>query len=210
MTTRPPYIVLEGTDGCGKDTQAELLCNWFREQGFDPLLLNEPDDSLPTGQLLRQMLRNGTYPKAHAAMFLADRMAMLPERVTPALDSGRPVVCCRSFLSTLVYQQEHWPLDWLFTLHAQLPEKPTHLIVLDIPAEESMARIGKRGGPTDCYEKLEIQRRVRQRYCDVMNDRRLVQKVFRGDSVCLATIDGNRTINEIQDHLRSLCREETT
>lgn len=202
MSARAPYIILEGPDGCGKDTQGELLCKWFEERGQNPLLLNEPDDSLPTGALLRLMLRSGTHVKAHAAMFLADRMAMLPARVTPARDAGRPVVCCRSFLSTLVYQQENWPLEWLFRIHEQLPEKPTHLFVLDIPAEESMRRISLRGGVTDCYEKLEIQRRVQKRYLEVMADPRL--RDLLGPEATSAVCDGTGPIEGVQAALRSL------
>jgi len=195
-----PYVALEGPDGSGKDSQADLLCDWFREQGLDPLRLNEPDATLPTGQLLRQMLKDGTYVKAHAAMFLADRMAMLSERVTPALKAGRPVVCARSFLSTLVYQQESWPLDWLFAIHEMLPERPTHIFILDIPPEAGLERTRKRAGHAEFYEKVEVLARVRQRYLDIIDSDRLATML--GPGTDRAVVNADRPIDAIQADLR--------
>jgi dTMP kinase len=160
------YVVLDGIDGCGKDTQGDRL--FQRLQGVGPCLrVNEPDSSLPTGQLLRQMLKDGTYIEAHAAMFLADRMAMLATKVRPFLSSGGSVVSVRSFVSTLVYQQENWPLDWLLNIHKQLPCKPTHLILLDLDPEVALQRATRRPGHMEFYEKLEVQQRNRQRYLDL-------------------------------------------
>jgi len=35
------FITLEGIDGCGKTTQAELLANYLRDQGYDVLATRE-------------------------------------------------------------------------------------------------------------------------------------------------------------------------
>jgi dTMP kinase len=158
------YVILEGIDGTGKDTQADLLTDRL---GSDTLRVNEPDSSLPTGKLLRQMLKDGTYVEAHAAMFLADRMALLSTKVRPALEAGQDVVSVRSWMSTLVYQQENWPLDWLVDIHRQLPAKATHLIVLDLAPKVALGRATRRPGHNEFYEKLEIQQRNRERYLDI-------------------------------------------
>ena len=161
------YIIIEGIDGSGKDTQGDLLAELLSTVGKETLRVNEPDDSLPTGKLLRQMLKDGSYVEAHAAMFLADRMAMLATKVRPALDAGQAVVSVRSWMSTLVYQQENWPLAWLFDIHRQLPCKATHLIVLDLDPEVALQRATRRPGHNEFYEKLDIQKRNRKRYLDI-------------------------------------------
>lgn len=158
------YIVFEGIDGTGKDTQADLLANLL---GPGTLRVSEPDASLPTGNLLRAMLKEGNYIEAHAALFLADRMAMLSEKVRPALKAGNDVVSVRSWMSTLVYQQEHWPLAWLKDLHRQLPSKATHLIVLDMDPEIALSRAIARPGHNEFYEKLDVLKRNRKRYLDL-------------------------------------------
>lgn len=171
------YALLEGPDGSGKDTQALLLARALTDVGLNPLLVREPCDDLPTGRLLRQLLKSGEFPEAHAGLFMADRMALQTRIIKPAIEAGRPVVSIRSFLSTLAYQQENWPLDWLLDLHRMLPVQPSHVLILDIDPEEGMRRRTGRelagGAAPEVYEKIEIQRRVRQRYFDLLSHERL-------------------------------------
>lgn len=164
---QPEYICIEGIDGCGKDTQVDMLVEAWKDAGRNPLRVNEPDETLPTGKLLRQLLKSGEYPETHAPLFVADRMALLTNKVAPALAAGRPVVSSRSFVSTLVFQQENWPLDWLLHLHAKLPVKADLIFILDLDPEVALGRVGSRGGHKEVYEKLDIMKRCRQRYLDI-------------------------------------------
>jgi len=188
------YIIIEGIDGCGKDTQGDRLYGRLLATSGPALRVNEPDDTLPTGKLLRQMLKEGTYVEAHAAMFLADRMAMLATRVRPVLEAGGDVVSVRSFISTLVYQQENWPLPWLWDIHRQLPCKPTHLFLLDLDPEVALARATKRPGHMEFYEKLDIQKRNRMRYLSIVSK---VQE-FMAPGGVVVVIDANGTPDEVE------------
>jgi dTMP kinase len=163
-----PYILIEGTDGSGKDTQADLLVTRLEELGLNPLRVAEPCEDLPTGKLLRQLLASGEHREAHAALFLADRMALQAQQVVPALEAGRPVISVRSFLSTLVYQQENWPLDWLIEIHKQMLVKPDVVVWLDVDPEVGLDRVGKRASTKEVYEKIDIQQRNRGRYRDLL------------------------------------------
>lgn len=185
------YYVFEGIDGCGKDTQADLLTTYLRDKednlpfvtnaegipskplAKSVLRLNEPNDSLPTGKLLRECLKAGTYPQAHAAMFLADRLALHFTRILPSLQNGHHVVASRSLLSTLVYQQHQWPLDWLIDMHRMMPTKADTIFVLDVDPEVGLDRVGKRGLATEYYEDLDFQVQNRQRYLSLAQDPRM-------------------------------------
>lgn len=188
------YICIEGVDGSGKDTQADRVAHRLGQMTSGVLRVNEPDDSLPTGKLLRQMLKEGTYIEAHAAMFLADRMAMQVAKVLPHLTAGGDVVSVRSFVSTLVYQQENWPLQWLLDLHRQLPCKATHLILLDIDPELALQRATRRPGHMEFYEKVDIQKRNRQRYLDLVP----VLPEFLGGPQRVGVIDATGTPDEVE------------
>lgn len=194
---RGTYVILEGGDGAGKDTQADLLTAHLQTTGRKVLRINEPDDTLPTGKLLRQMLKDGSYREAHAAMFLADRMAMLPTKVVPALEADKDVVSVRSFLSTLVYQQENWPLEWLLDIHKQLPAKADLLIILTLDAETALQRSRKRPGPDEVYEKLDIQRRVQERYVNLGT----TCKNLLAPGAHVAIIDANGTPAEVHQRV---------
>ena len=50
------FIVLEGIDGSGKSTQAEILAARLKKQGANAYLTREPSDGV-IGKLLRRALR---------------------------------------------------------------------------------------------------------------------------------------------------------
>lgn len=157
------YLIIEGLDASGKDTQADLLLARLERENLNPLRVAEPCESNPFGKLLRHLLSSGEYPESHAALFLADRFALQAGTIVPALAAGRPVVSVRSFLSTLVYQQEHWPLEWLLAIHGQMLAKPDMVIWLEISPEVAVERLGERSHK-EVYEKLDILRRNDTRY----------------------------------------------
>ena len=200
------YVIIEGPDGTGKDTQADLLVDrlYARHGCKGVLRVNEPDSTLPTGQLLRRMLKEGDFIEAHAAMFLADRMAMLSTKAKPAIDKGEDVVSVRSFLSTLVYQQENWPVEWLMELHRFLPAKADHLIILNIDPEVALQRSRKRPGPDEFYEKLDIQQRVQARYLELASQLR----PFIDMDGAVHVIDANGSIGEVHDRIMQSLRDE--
>lgn len=203
------YIVLEGPDGSGKTTHADRLVARFRESGVDPFLLEEPSRLTPFGKLLREILASGAYQRSHAALFLADRQALQEEFIPAALDAGRPVVSSRNFISTLVYQQEQYPLSWLLDIHATLPVKPTHVFFLDVEPEDGLARVATRSSTIEVYEKLDTQRRIRQRYLDIFEDPRLSPLLADGHKKYLIRTgrpDGVSTIEENAERIWSLVR----
>ena len=169
------YIALAGIDGCGKDTQADLVAEWASKQGYPVLRTAEPNSELPTGKLLRQLLKSGELTNCHAALFLADRMALQQAKLIPWLEKNNSgyVISARCFLSTLVYQQDQWPLDWLFSIHSQMLLVPNKIIILDLDAEEAAERMLRRNIHSECYDRLSTQKRNRQRYHELVEDPRL-------------------------------------
>jgi dTMP kinase len=163
------YVILEGPDASGKDTQAELLAENLTYEGFDPLLISESVTDTPPGKLLRQFLIHGEHKAACIGLMLAERMILQEETIKPALAAGRPVISVRSFLSSVVYQNPPYSTDWLYTVHQVLPCKPTHVILLDIEPEEVRHRLALGQGE---FPFLENIKSIRQRYLDLMEDKR--------------------------------------
>lgn len=102
MVTAGRYIALEGSEGCGKSTQAawlaaDLNAVLTREQGGTAI-----------GQLIRGMLLDPANTaldhRAEALLNAADRAQHIGELIAPALDAGTHVVSDRSVYSTLAYQ----------------------------------------------------------------------------------------------------------
>lgn len=197
------YICVEGVDGCGKNVQADLLCQYFRDQGLDPLQVHEPDEGLPGGAELRRLLQMGADQEAYPGLFLANRMVLQAVKVVPALAAEQPVVSVRSFISSLVYQQQdQWPLPWLLDIHRMLPVKPTHIVIIDIEPEEAAERLNRRNTAKEHYEQIDIQRRNRARYLDLASSGVLQSFVAPGGVV--SVVSGNGTVQETHEQISNL------
>ena len=184
------YLIIEGIDGSGKDSAADLFVKHFQNQGLDHLRIHEPDETLPGGAELRRLMKTGANRETYPGLFMANRMALQMSKVLPALLTGRPVISVRSFLSSLVYQQEQWPLDWLFDIHRMLPAKPDVIIILDVDPAEGLERVSGRGVAKEAYERLDIQTRNRQRYLDLVSDPRLYDFLAPGGKVIVQGTTG--------------------
>lgn len=95
------WIAFEGTDGCGKSTQAGKLA-----QKFDAFLTWEPGNTV-VGEMIRYILLNQRESmtfRCEALLFAADRAEHIASVVRPRLDKGINVVSDRSVWSSVVYQ----------------------------------------------------------------------------------------------------------
>ncbi|MBA2556193.1 MAG: dTMP kinase [Chloroflexi bacterium] len=172
------FITLEGPDGAGKSTQAQLLAARLREGGHTVLITREPGGT-PLGERLRAILLQGSAvaqgPMADALLFNAARSQLVTDVITPALDGGKVVICDRYADSTLAYQGFGAGLDvgrlrdlgqW-----ATSGLRPGLTILFDVPVEVGLAR--RQRGPADAQTRFEqagrhgadFHRRVRDGYC---------------------------------------------
>jgi len=101
------YIVVEGPDFSGKDTQCRLLVEWLRQEGYDVFFMREPGTG-HLGNKIREILLNikGEFLSADAEMllFMANRAQIRDEYILPALRRGQVVVSSRDRLSSRTYQ----------------------------------------------------------------------------------------------------------
>lgn len=143
------FVTFEGSDGCGKSTQMNLLAKRLQEQGLEVVITREPG-SAGLGVELRKILLNydgEVSCNCEAFLFLADRAQHIDMIVKPALDRGAIVLCDRHIDSTVAYQGygrgvELAQIDYLNKL-ATSGLRPDLTFVFDIDVETSMSRVGK-------------------------------------------------------------------
>lgn len=102
------FITFEGSEGSGKSTQIARLAEKLRQAGHEPLLIREPGGT-PAGESIRHLLQHAPegenlVPEAELLLFAASRAQLVREKILPALEAGRIVICDRFFDSTTVYQ----------------------------------------------------------------------------------------------------------
>ena len=102
------FITFEGTEGCGKSTQIELLAKTLRVLGYRVLTLREPGGT-PIGEEIRHTLKHSKAnvamtPETELLLMNASRAQIVRETIRPALAVGDVVLCDRFYDSTTVYQ----------------------------------------------------------------------------------------------------------
>jgi len=190
-------VAIEGVDGAGKTTQAELLRASVASAGLDVKLRSFPAYDSFIGRQIREMLRDSAPLDARSAAlwFAADRRQALEHDPLGA----EVEICNRYTLSNAVYQSARAPEDetiyeWVLDLERELGiPAPDLTFVLDVTpalvAERTRAR-----AELDAYERQrDLQDRVRARY-------------LAADGVVVIGCDG-RTPAEIGADLESALRE---
>jgi dTMP kinase len=138
-------IVIEGIDGAGSTTQAEMVVAWLGRVGIPAAFTSEPSKG-PIGATLRQHLARKIElggPQAEALAFAADRMDHVTSEIVPALARGTTVVSDRYYLSSLAYQALSCDPAWLREIN-RFAVRPDLTVFLAVPVEVGVARFSGR------------------------------------------------------------------
>src|SRR6202012_4592513 len=137
------FITFEGTEGCGKSTQVELLARQLRSLGHVVRTLREPGGT-PIGEEIRHTLKHSKDNHAMTAeaellLMNASRAQLVREIIRPALANGEIVLCDRFYDSTTAYQGYGRQLDLKMVQHivnvAVGDTKPDLTLLLTISPE---------------------------------------------------------------------------
>lgn len=147
---RGKFIVFDGTEGCGKSTQAKLLRQRIAERvgGPEVLLVRDPGTTR-IGEQVRAILLDPAHGemgmRCEMLLYMAARAQMMAEVIAPDLDAGKLVLCDRFVSSTLAYQLGGDGLsesDIRAVADVAIRGRwPDLTILLDMPAEASLARV---------------------------------------------------------------------
>jgi dTMP kinase len=166
------FITFEGCEGSGKSTQLKLLSQKLDELGVDYILTREPGGS-DVAEQIRNIILDGKNTsmcdECEALLYAAARVQHLNEKVKPALEAGKLVVCDRYVDSSLAYQGIARGLgeDFIENINSFAMKEftPDLTVFLDISPDAAFER--KHGADeNDRMEQLgmEFHRKVYQGY----------------------------------------------
>jgi dTMP kinase len=204
------FVAFEGGEGAGKSTQARLLADQLRADGFEVVVTFEPG-ATDIGANLRKVLLDrksvGLSPESEALLYAADRAQHVREVVRPALMRGAIVVTDRYVDSSLAYQGAGRALADAdvrrLSTWATGGLMPDLTVVLDLPPEVGLRR---RGGPADRLEdeSLDFHRRVRAMFLQLASHDRARYLVLD------ATEDSDRVHHAVTKRIKPLLRSLPT
>lgn len=162
---RGRFITFEGGEGAGKSTQIARLASYLETQGVVVELTREPGGT-PTAEAIRDLLlaindRHEAWdPISEVLLHFAARKQHIVERIEPALEAGRWVLCDRFFDSTTAYQGYGMGVDLTMIDNLRrlaLGEfQPDLTLLLDIPVEKGLERTGRRADADTRYELMDL------------------------------------------------------
>ena len=153
------FITFEGCDGCGKSTQLRLLSEYLTKEGIPHVFTREPGGG-KISEAIREILLSGKNmemtDECEALLYAASRVQHLRDRVDPALQEGKLVICDRYVDSSLAYQGYGRGLgvEFIGKINAYALENylPDVTIFIDLSPEAAFKR--KHGA--DQNDRLEL------------------------------------------------------
>ncbi len=141
------FITFEGCDGCGKSTQLRMLSEYLEKQGIPHIFTREPGGG-KISEGIREILLNGKNTEmtdeCEALLYAAARAQHLRDRVEPALEEGKLVICDRYVDSSFAYQAYARGLgvEFVEKINAFALEKflPDVTVFIDLSPEDAFRR----------------------------------------------------------------------
>lgn len=186
------FITIDGPDGCGKSTNAVMLCEYIKRKGYKVVHTYEPGGTA-VGEKIRKILltpENSISPEAELLLYEASRAQLVKEIIIPAVKKNRVVVCERFYDATIAYQGYGRGLDieMIKNLNktASCGVVPDLTIILDIDAEKGLKKavsVSKdfKKGVADRLEKESIgfHKKVRAGFLKLAKEEPLRIKVVK-------------------------------
>lgn len=160
------FIVIEGCDGAGKSTIAQMLKDKLVEDGYDTIYTREPG-GIRAGEMIREIVKtNKLTPEQYLLLFAASMSININQIINPALEDKKIVICDRFVRSTYIYQgfadykENESVYDYLIRKdYFNEIEKcacyncsPDIEFILDVDPKVAWGRTHSRGEKTDVFE----------------------------------------------------------
>ena len=150
MSKRGIFITFEGPEGSGKTTHSRLLCGFLRKKGLKVLHTREPGGTLISEKIRRILLdpkNKGMDVGCEMLLYMAARAQIVKQKILPALEKNKIVVCDRFTDATLAYQGYAGGMDIKIIKNiagiVTKGLKPDITFLLDIDSKAGLLRAGR-------------------------------------------------------------------
>lgn len=201
------FITIEGPDGSGKTTVTNKVAEKLAAANIDFIRTREPG-GIDIAEQIREVILKPANTKmdarTEALLYAASRRQHLVEKVIPALEAGKVVICERFLDSSLAYQGEGRQIGIEpvyrineFAIDGVMPDLT---IFIDVDPEVGLARIAQNRNIKDRLdlEQADFHYRVYQGY-------QKVKELFRDRIV---VVDGNQDLDQVVDEVYAIIRRK--
>lgn len=188
------FITFEGGECSGKTTIIKKLCQILTEKQIPFISTREPggiDIAEQIRSIILDVKNQNMTEETEALLYAASRMQHLKERVLPALEDGKIVICDRFLDSSLAYQgyARGLGMDAILKInHFALHHLPNLTLFIDVTPEVALKRLSSRE-KTDRLdlESVTFHQKVYEGY----------QQVLKMYPNRIVRIDGNQALEAV-------------
>ena len=187
------FIIIDGLDGSGKSTQAEMLCDYIQSQGKSYVLRSHPSDDNYLGRKGRAyLLQAGSYARIMASVLY---MLDVIRSVVKHRWSGKEYVVFVRYLMGTAYLPSplHRTAYFFFKLLMPLGD---HMFFIDVTPEEAHNRIEENRTEIEMFESLDKLQKIRGKLLELAQRKEWM------------IIDGNQSLDAIQSEIRHYGSEQ--
>lgn len=204
------FITVEGGEGAGKTSAISAIIDQVVEQGYEVVSTREPG-GIPIAEQIRAVILDKSHTamdaRAEALLYAAARRQHLVEKVIPALQAGKVVVCDRFIDSSLAYQGYARGLgmdDVMAVNRFAIGEwMPDLTLYMDVRPEIGLARIradqGREINRLD-LESMSFHHKVREGYMQLLE--RFPERLIR--------LDAELELEVVLRHLKQIVNQKLT
>ncbi|MBR3839593.1 MAG: dTMP kinase [Erysipelotrichales bacterium] len=170
------FITFEGPDGSGKTTISTYVADELAKMGYDVIYSREPG-GIDIAEQIRNVVLNpkntAMDAKTEALLYAASRRQHFVEKIKPALENGKVVICDRFVESSLAYQGygRGIGIDEIYRINEFAIEGwlPDATFFLDLSPEAGLGRIETRANKDRLdQESNDFHDRVYEGYQEVL------------------------------------------
>lgn len=200
------FISIEGNDGSGKTTVVACLKKELESRNIPVVTTREPG-GIRIAEAIRDIILNPEYKEMSAStealLYAASRSQHIDEKIIPALQEGKVVICDRFVHSSLAYQgfardlgiEQVYDIN-LFAIKDAIPDIT---IFLDVDVDVARARVNRR----QHLDRLELEKdafhkKVRKGYeivCEMYQDK-------------IVKVDANQSLEKVVSDILAIILEK--
>ncbi len=187
------FIVIDGLDGSGKDTQVNLLADMYNKQGKNVVVRSHPAKDNYFGRKSKEaLLKTGKLNHIKATIFFG-------------LDAVRSVIkyyYMNNDIDVLIFSRYIMSVVYLpniintmvYKIVAFILPTSKYMFFLDVTPEESLKRICSRSEDIEMFESYDELQKARDKSKKVSND--------------WWVIPADNSIDEVNNKIKNKCLEE--
>lgn len=198
------FITFEGPEGAGKTTVIAEIDKRLENIGMETVLTREPG-GIRISEKIRSIILDNAHQemdgRTEALLYAAARRQHLVEKIIPALEAGKVVLCDRFVDSSLAYQGHARGLGMdevmsinVFAIEDMMPDLT---IFFDITPEEGLRRIEANAG----REQNRLDNETLQFHQNVYEGYEIVQKRYANRIV---RTDASKPLSEVTENVWKL------